>query len=328
MMELKKDICKFVFLMITFFVCPLLTHAQVNVIFDTDIGSDCDDAGAMAVLHKLADQGEVRILGMMFSSNANRYGVGVCHAINTYYGRPRIPIGQYRGENQIGDPNDSYSRMIACSTDKYGHSLVDSTTEMVLLYKKILENQKDSSVVIVSVGHPVGLFHLINDPHGMNLVKKKVTRWVAMTHTSSIPQNDWNFGRNGADKYIRELLKKWPTDVYFSAAGKDIITGNRKLPNVADSNPVKTAYAFWKSNSLKSGRSSWDQVAVLFAARPEYFDIEPGRMRQNNQMETFWTAGTATHNHGSANHFKVVPKLSKHALEDVIETLMAGSPVR
>ena len=31
--------------------------AQTKVIFDTDIGSDCDDAGAMDILHKLHDRG-------------------------------------------------------------------------------------------------------------------------------------------------------------------------------------------------------------------------------------------------------------------------------
>jgi hypothetical protein len=40
----------------------------VRIIFDTDIGSDCDDAGALAVLHKLADKGEAKILGVIYVS--------------------------------------------------------------------------------------------------------------------------------------------------------------------------------------------------------------------------------------------------------------------
>ncbi|WP_188753561.1 hypothetical protein [Parapedobacter defluvii] len=323
MMKPKKNTCKMIFLMIAWIVIPLGMSAQINVIFDTDIGSDCDDAGAMAVLHKLADRGEVNIIGVMFSSNANRYGVGACHAINTYYGRPDIPIGQYMGEDEIGDPNDSYSALIARATDKYGHSLVDSTTEIVSLYKKLLADQTDSSVTLVSVGHPVALFHLIRDPQGMDLVKRKVTKWVAMTHTDRIPQNDWNFGRNGTDKYIKELLKRWPTDAYFSGAGEDIITGNRKLPNTGDRNPVKAAYEFWPGNALKNGRSSWDQIAVLFAVRPEYFNIEPGCLRQNDNMETFWTTAIDP---DLTKRFKVVPRIPKDTLEDTIETLMAENP--
>jgi hypothetical protein len=67
------------------------------IIFDTDMGSDCDAAGALAVLNALADAGEVRILGVVFSSGKNRYGVGTCDAINTYYGRGDLPLGQYQG---------------------------------------------------------------------------------------------------------------------------------------------------------------------------------------------------------------------------------------
>jgi len=36
--------------------------AQIKVIFDTDMDTDCDDAGALAILHALADNGEVEIL--------------------------------------------------------------------------------------------------------------------------------------------------------------------------------------------------------------------------------------------------------------------------
>src|SRR5690606_29052446 len=36
----------------------------VRVIFDTDLGPDADDAGALALLHALADRGEAEILGV------------------------------------------------------------------------------------------------------------------------------------------------------------------------------------------------------------------------------------------------------------------------
>ncbi len=34
----------------------------VSVIFDTDIGGDCDDAGALALLHRLCDLDEAELL--------------------------------------------------------------------------------------------------------------------------------------------------------------------------------------------------------------------------------------------------------------------------
>ena len=55
-------------------VCPvclsqvsLAATVRPVVIFDTDMGSDVDDAGALAVLHRLADLGEAEIAGVIFS---------------------------------------------------------------------------------------------------------------------------------------------------------------------------------------------------------------------------------------------------------------------
>ncbi len=37
---------------------PMWGQSPVRIIFDTDMDTDCDDAGAPALLHALADQGE------------------------------------------------------------------------------------------------------------------------------------------------------------------------------------------------------------------------------------------------------------------------------
>ena len=41
------------------------TPTAVPIIFDTDIGTDVDDADALAILHVLADRGEAKILATM-----------------------------------------------------------------------------------------------------------------------------------------------------------------------------------------------------------------------------------------------------------------------
>lgn len=312
------------FLFTSLFILSLAAaYAQPRVIFDTDIGSDCDDAGAMAVLHKLADEKEITLLGVIYSSNANKYGAGVCDAINSYYGRGDLPIGQYQGPITIGDPRDSYNSPIATDRKTYRHRKVDSAPELVTQYKNLLKDQPDSSVVIVTVGHPVGLIYLVNDPEGKELIKSKVTRWVAMTHTSEDPQNDWNFGKNGTAPYITGLLRVWPTDVYFSGEGKNIITGNKKLPLTPPNNPVRKAYELWGNNALKNGRSSWDQIAVLFAGKPNLFTATAGRLEQNRKLETWWTNGEQ-----NAGHYKIIPKLNKDELEQIIEDLMSSPPAR
>jgi hypothetical protein len=58
-----------------------------RIIFDTDMGSDCDDAGALAVLHVYADRGLAEIVGCIYSSGKVPYGAGVVEA---GYGQGRI----------------------------------------------------------------------------------------------------------------------------------------------------------------------------------------------------------------------------------------------
>ena len=63
-----------------------------HIIFDSDMSSDHDDVGDIASLHGLASLGECKILAMMVSSRNG--GTPLCmDAINTYYGKPGIPIG-------------------------------------------------------------------------------------------------------------------------------------------------------------------------------------------------------------------------------------------
>lgn len=68
--------------------------APVKVIFDTDMDSDCDDAGALAVLHALADAGEAEILATVCSAR-HAWSPPAVEAVNRYYGRGELPIGSW-----------------------------------------------------------------------------------------------------------------------------------------------------------------------------------------------------------------------------------------
>ena len=65
---------------------------SVNLILDTDLGPDYDDVGAMALMHALADSGQVKILATV-SSNLDERVVPCIEVINTYFKRPDIPVG-------------------------------------------------------------------------------------------------------------------------------------------------------------------------------------------------------------------------------------------
>jgi len=307
---------------------PAATAAPPTIIFDTDMGSDVDDAGALAVLHKLADKGEARIAAVVFSSGRNRYGAGACAAINAWYGRKDLPLGQYQRDD-VGDPGNSYSAQIA--RGPYGHSVTDRAPDLVAVYKQALRAQPDGAVTIVTVGHPHGLVWLMRDREAAALVRTKVKRWVAMGYAGTKPVRDWNFGRNGVENYVRELLETWPTDLYISSEGEDILTGNRKLPLTPAANPVRESYRLWpaagapgKPGALVTGRSSWDQIAILFAVRPRYFTVEQGgSLEQTAGFMTFWNPGRR-----NPKHHRVLLRVSGKEISEIIEDLMSEPPAR
>ena len=67
----------------------------MKFILDTDMGSDCDDAGALALLHQLSKQGKAEILAVTHCAS-ERTGAVSIKALNDWYGKPDIPIGQYQ----------------------------------------------------------------------------------------------------------------------------------------------------------------------------------------------------------------------------------------
>ena len=61
-------------------VNPAFSQDKVKIVFETDMESDVDDAGALALLHALADNGECEILAVMHNTSDD-YVVGVIDAI-------------------------------------------------------------------------------------------------------------------------------------------------------------------------------------------------------------------------------------------------------
>ncbi len=164
----------------------------VKIILDTDIGPDVDDAGTIALLHALSNLQETHILGIICNTT-NEWGAPCIDAINTYYGKPDIPVGTLKGEGSSGEEPDwnglSYNRYIAQhfpNRIKNGKNAPDA----VIVYRKALAAQPDASVVIVSVGALTNLRNLLHSPpdaitqlNGKELIQKKVKLLSLMAGT-------------------------------------------------------------------------------------------------------------------------------------------------
>lgn len=260
---------------------PETNHREI-IVFDTDMGSDCDDVGALALLHHYVSRGDAEILCCIYSSSTVPYGVGVIDAINTFYGRPDIPIGANRG-GDVGDPVDKMrAEQLARQTDQFGHNLVTSmdAEQDVKLLRRLLLKQADKSVTYITVGHTRSLHDLLasegdqsSSLSGRELVSSKLKRWVALgalgaNNAKGLFSKDWNFFRNGTSKYTEYLVENMPVPCVFINAGSDVFTG-KSLKQLPHDSIVRVAYETWLDNvqkkSLDDQRPSWDLVAVYYA---------------------------------------------------------------
>jgi inosine-uridine nucleoside N-ribohydrolase len=258
-----------------------------TLILDTDIGPDYDDVGAMAVMHALADKGEVRPLAVI-SCNQNKYVVPIIDVLNTYFGRPELPTGAPKG---AAAPNQGASqKWPEMLVEKYPHKINNTADaeNAVSVYRKILAKQPDQSVTIVTVGFLTNLADLLDskpDEHsqlsGLNLVRKKVSGLVSMA--GNFPAGrEYNIYVDSLAS--QKVFTEWPTEIIFSGfeIGQEIKTGLKVVANDGLKSPVKDAYqlAMSKSQEDVNGRQSWDQTAVLVGVRgvQPYFGLKRGRI--------------------------------------------------
>ncbi len=301
----------------------------VRVIFDTDMDTDCDDAGALAMLHAFADQGKVKILATMVSSRY-QYSAPCVRAINTYFGRSDLPLGVPKGEGASTKRGSKYARQIA---REFPGNLDqnDDAPDARLVYRRVLASQPDGSVVIVSVGYLTNLKDLLEtqpdeqsklDGHG--LVSRKVKYWVCMggAYPRRLKHGGYGNFMPHAEATVT-AIRDWPGNVFFSGDGKQIHTGRLLRSQAATENPVKRAYDLYLGSRLT--RPSWDQVALLYAVEPK---------------ASYWRLTLQGHNHifsNATNEWRSEPDNLRHHLvqikpdmrDDVtktIEALMAHVP--
>jgi hypothetical protein len=129
-----------------------------NIIFDTDMGGDCDDVGALFILHGAVERGEARLLATMGCTSSD--AIAPCiDAINTWFGRPEIPVGTLKDPGFL--PNPGYPGEII---KRFPHKFTTGRDypDAVPLYREILAKQPDGSVVVVAVGPLRNLANLRN----------------------------------------------------------------------------------------------------------------------------------------------------------------------
>jgi inosine-uridine nucleoside N-ribohydrolase len=311
-----------------------------KIILDTDLQSDCDDAGAIAALHTLADLGECEILGMGVCSSAP-FVTPCLRALNTFLGRPDLPIGTLRLRPGVTlQPNSNYyTESVAkrfCSDAELNAPLED----VVSVYRRLLAAQPDGSVTMVAIGFLRNFLLLLGsrpDQHsplpGLELVRLKVCELVSMggrlEQDNEEPEFNWNGDAHAM--IARAVFQEWPTPITVTDGnlGKDVMTGER-LRALPETNVVRAVYETWFDGIQRFEhwyrgdwqRSSWDQTAVLYAVRglgQEFGVSADGCVQIELSGSSRW------HPSPNRQHRYLKKMVSDEQLAEVIEDLMVAA---
>ncbi|MET0243676.1 MAG: nucleoside hydrolase [Flavitalea sp.] len=299
-----------------------------RIIFDTDMGPDYDDVGAIAILHAFADSGDIKLLATIASTKYP--GVAATLSVlNTYFGRPKLPIGVPRGNAvEIRDWqgwSDSLQK-------NYPHNITsnDNAEDATGLYRKLLASAEDRSITIVTVGFFTNLSELLQSKpdqysalDGKQLVATKVKSLVSMAGIFPVGK-EFNIEKDV--KAAQFVCNNWPGSILFSGfeIGKEIRTGLplTRRDDITNS-PVKDVFSICipKSKDDLQGRMSWDQTAVLIASKPSspFFDLTKGHIQVKDDGSNTWTDGDGSHNYV---RFRSSPLI----VQEYLEHLMSHQP--
>lgn len=280
------------------------------IILDTDIGSSTDDLFALELLYRYEQLHQCKLLGVVVDRMGEQCAAAA-DVMNTYFGRPDVPIGLVR--NGIPSPKVwiDYSALPTYADANgnllFHRSVADYSTlpDGWQLYRRLLAAQPDRSVSICSIGFVTSLSQLLasgpdeySSLSGVELVRKKVKCLYIMGGVfGKSVEPDFNLAQGIS--FAQEFFKLWPADVdmVFSPmeVGQDVEYKPAQVIadiNWTDAHPIKQVYTRCDCNT---GQMMWDPMAVINAVEgDDAFSLsQRGTVEFTDKAETIFTPDAA-----------------------------------
>lgn len=258
-----------------------LKDKKRNVILSTDIAGDCDDVGAIKVMHSYADELGYDIIGVC-NCTSRREGTATVYALNKFLGRPDIPLGEYQKHTLPAVAESSkYIDEISARFGKDCHEPLPAAK----FYRKLLANAEDDSVIIITIGFYTDMAELLmsgpdeySPLSGVELMHRKVNCVVSMALKYPC---GLEFNIRHAPDAAKTFFDNVPTNVFISDfdLGRGFRTGFYGIDKEEyKDNPVFESYRlFAEAYNLKNyDNNSYDLTAVQFAAvgEGEFYRID------------------------------------------------------
>ena len=280
-----------------------------NIIFDTDLGGDCDDVMALDLLLAGQRSGDCRILGV--TSSAGFDSAAPCiRAICRQHGHGEIPVGR---TSLRQDPDkDDYATAVAEAFPAPGDD-----PDSVKLLRQLLAGHREVTVVVT--GFLTNIAALLQSPadeisplDGTALVAQSVREFAVMggafSHENGYnpmkeqlvdgrvqPHAEWNIICDiPAAQYffthcpVPAVLLPYETGLGMISGGPMRRHGERRLPD---------SLAFTVHGSM-NGRDSWDPATALYAvwgAAPWFYRTVDGTVTVDDRGVTRFISGQGRH---------------------------------
>lgn len=298
-------------------------EAPVNVIFETDMGNDIDDAMALDMLYKYVEDGKINLLAVMINKEGSAPAEFV-DIMNTFYGH-QVPIGVRYGGDPAEKGGVNFAEVISGMKDDAGQPVFqrtlkkcDTLQDALSLYRKILSEVPDKSVKIISVGFFGNLGALLeNEPE---LVEKKVVSLTTMGGCFFAPNGEFNL--LGDLEASRKVFDNWPTEIVTSPfeVGIAICYPGESIENDLEwgiPHPMREGYLAYCP--MPHDRPCWDLTATLYAVEGgEWFTMsEPGKISVGDEGVATFTADSS----GKQRYLAVTPEQATAIREHFVEIL-------
>ena len=274
-----------------------------KIIFDTDLGGDCDDVMALDLLLACEKSGECGLIGVTYSADAKN-SVPCIHSILRRYGRGGVPIGRAPIADGVTVRSDTYATRVAEAFAGPDSVTYEKAEDAVMLLRRLLA--ANDRVTLCVTGFLTNIAALlrskadgVSPEDGVSLVAGKVSELVLMgcnfSHQNGINADSWNSDSDGSIKAVPEwnivadvpaaqaVMALCPVPVVINPfeVGYHMITGARMTARGGRNSPDSLSYIIHGSTG---GRDSWDPSTALYAVRGagRYFTVSSGRCTVND----------------------------------------------
>jgi hypothetical protein len=242
-----------------------------RIIIDSDLSLWWDDATAIGMANVLQQRGQDQILGIM-SDIRNPQAVAAINAIDTAYGHPHIPLGAVADSDANTAPHGYTGALVG----KLPHTVQssDNVPGAVSLYRRLLADQPNHSVTIVSIGAYTNLAGLLGSKPdqysslgGRALVAAKVKQTViedGLFPNGAPAVTNQRLDLASADEVVSGT--DWPTPIAWVDGYTGIQTkvGGALCTTVAPDNPMRIVYEA-EFGCGPPGDGDWDGPTLLYA---------------------------------------------------------------